>query len=68
MEKNDKIIKWKEWCPECKKNHIVWLQPCSDCGFYEVPKPSENVMLKCKYQGHLRYICDGCEAYLDHLR
>lgn len=59
------IVKWKEWCPSCKRHHIVSLQPCPDCGIYDVPQPhSEKVQEKCR-----RIVrCEGCEAYQDHLK
>ena len=54
---------WKEWCKPCKKFHFVTLQPCPDCGVHYTPQPkSEKVKDNC----HASYICDGCEAYLDH--
>lgn len=58
-----KIIKWKEYCTSCKRNHIVWMQPCPDCGVHETPQPSEKV-----HCNSMRYSCDGCEAYKDHLK
>ena len=65
-----KVRKWKEWCDDCKKYHIVWLQPCPDCGFYETPQPSEGVKENCKgkFRNHYKFRCDGCDAYQDHLR
>ena len=61
MEKN---IKWKDWCSKCNKFHIVWMQPCPDCGINETPQPSENIAAK---HSNTKYRCDGCDAYLDHL-
>ena len=56
---------WKEYCNSCKKYHFYSLQPCPDCGVYETPQPvSEKIHEICRGN----YRCDGCEAYLDHLR
>lgn len=57
-----KIIKWKQWCDVCKRNHIVWMQKCPSCGVYETPQPSNKDKCTANYQ------CDGCEAYRDHLK
>ena len=58
-----KTHKWKDYCSLCKKNHIFTLKPCPDCGVYYTPQPvSEKVYDNC----NATYICDGCEAYLDH--
>lgn len=56
---------WKEYCKSCKKTHIFTLQPCPDCGTYYTPQPkSTKVNEKCKASKR----CDGCDAYLDHLK
>lgn len=55
---------FKEWCKPCKKYHIMIQKPCPVCGVYEVPQPkSEKVADKCRES----YLCDGCEAYQEHL-
>ena len=56
---------WLEYCPSCKRKHRMSYQPCHDCGVYETPQPvSHRVADKCCALA----ICDGCEAYRDHLR
>ncbi len=58
---------WLEYCGACKRKHRVTLKPCPDCGVYETPQPMfDKVYEKCR--NHYNYICDGCEAYLDHLK
>ena len=64
MTNSEKLRKWKEYCPICKKNHIVWMQSCSECGINKTPQPSEKVKCSRNYY----YVCDGCQSYLDHLR
>ena len=64
IAKTKKERHWKEYCPACKKNHIVSNKPCPTCGVYETPQPSDKVYEKC----HANYQCDGCEAYNDHLK
>lgn len=61
----EKEIHWKEYCRHCKRNHIVTMKPCPECGVYDTPQPvSEKVYEKCRAD----YACDGCYAYRDHLR
>jgi hypothetical protein len=55
---------WLEWCPSCKRKHLVEMRLCSSCGIYEVPQPvSDNVANNC----FASYECDGCEAYRGHM-
>jgi hypothetical protein len=55
---------FKMYCDSCKKNHIMTVQSCPDCGVYDTPQPkSDKVYEKC----HADYACDGCQAYRDHL-
>ena len=58
-------------CPACTRNyhkpisHIMVMGKCPNCGVYDIPVPkSEAVYDSCRDIG----ICDGCEAYEDHLR
>lgn len=56
---------FKMYCKWCKRNHIMVLGKCGECGVYEVPEPkSDAVNETCRAV----YRCDGCEAYADHLR
>lgn len=56
---------WLEYCSKCKTKHIMSLQPCPDCGVHTTPQPkSEKVNNSCKTIKR----CDGCDAYLDHLK
>lgn len=65
MKKQFKNIIWLEYCNSCKKKHYVTLKSCPDCGTHETPQPvSDKVYEKCK----ANYRCDGCDAYLDHLK
>lgn len=60
-----KIVKWKQWCDRCKKNHVVSLQPCPDCGTHDTPQPiSEKI--KEQHSSSI-YTCDGCDTYKEHL-
>lgn len=61
----EKVKSWLEYCNHCKKKHRMIMKSCPDCGFYTTPQPkSEKVYEKCKNN----YRCDGCDAYLDHLK
>lgn len=61
---SNKIV-WLEYCSKCKKKHFVTMQKCPDCGVHETPQPvSEKVAKNC----NTNYRCDGCDAYLDHLK
>lgn len=58
-------LNWKEYCEKCKKTHIFSNQPCPNCGIHYTPQPkSEKTNEKCK----ANKVCDGCDAYKDHLK
>jgi len=60
-----KKYKFKEYCRACRRFHIMEYKKCPGCGVYKTPQPvSDNVANKCM---SLRYNCDGCEAYQEHL-
>jgi hypothetical protein len=55
---------WKEYCPSCKKHHVVTLQPCPECGVYHTPQPKSDIVWgNCNAD----MACEGCKAYRDHL-
>jgi rRNA maturation endonuclease Nob1 len=63
ITKNKTDINWKEYCKNCKRNHIVTNKPCTSCGVHYTPQPvSETVLINCNQD----YYCDGCQAYRDH--
>lgn len=56
-------INWKEYCSSCKKFHIMTNEACPDCGIHVTTQPvSEKIKCRANYR------CDGCDAYLDHLK
>lgn len=60
----NKKTTWLEYCKSCKRNHIVTLKVCPDCGVHMTPQPvSEKVYEKCR----ANYRCNGCDVYLEHL-
>ncbi len=62
MKNPTKEKRWKERCPCCRKYHLYHIRKCPQCGVYEIPiTVSENV---CTAD---LLICDGCNAYKDHL-
>jgi hypothetical protein len=49
----------------CGRDHIMQIGKCPGCGVYEIPVPkSDTVAEHC----HSSDVCDGCEAYSEHLR
>ena len=56
---------YKLYCKSCGRNHIFINDKCPDCNRYDAPTiRSEKVAEKC--HGKI-YICEGCEAYNEHL-
>ena len=55
-----------EFCPACRRKHVMTMQPCPACngrgGWVPMPK-SERVQDICS----AHYECEGCEAYKEHL-
>jgi hypothetical protein len=53
--------RWLEWCPSCKRKHLVTIGKCSSCRVYGVPEiVSEHVADRCHAS---TIICDGCQSY-----
>ena len=62
VSKQDSFL---DYCPSCKRKHVVAQRPCPTCHSYETPQPvSDAVANAC----HANYQCDGCRAYEDHRR
>ena len=56
----DKV--WLQPCKICGKKHKWHIGECPQCGVTKIPVTvSENVCWS-------NEMCDGCEAYQDHLR
>ena len=54
---------WLEYCPWCKRKHLVEMRKCTGCFVYETPQPvSDTVADSCGAS----YECDGCAAYREH--
>lgn len=64
MKKAEETV-WMEHCDECGKKHRVSMQPCPDCGVHYTPQPVSG-KIHGKHSS-IDYICDGCDAYQDHL-
>jgi hypothetical protein len=63
MSEEEKV--YLVYCPKCKRKHYMTHRKCPGCGVYTTLQPvSDKVADDC----HGNYICDGCEAYEDHLR
>jgi len=55
---------WLEWCPVCRRRHLVAWLPCPRCSGGSVPQPvKQGVREAC---GRV-YECEGCEAYREHV-
>jgi len=53
---------WLQPCKICGKKHKWHIGKCPVCGVHEIPIP---VSEKSCWTNEM---CDGCEAYQDHLR
>lgn len=59
--KGPKRVRWLEPCDKCGKKHLWELRECLGCNVHMVAQTvSENACPPDQ-------ICDGCEAYQDHL-
>lgn len=59
--------RWLEWCPSCKRKHVVKLRPCPSCGIYLTPQPASDWVIDNCSRTLSVYECDGCESYREHL-
>lgn len=61
MRNPNKEKRWKKFCKVCGHDHFYHIEKCPYCQVFEIPMPvSESVY---HYD-----VCDGCEAYNEHLR